>query len=122
MRARVNNRLALSGRLAPRGASILRRAAPLVRGHQAFSSLVDNLPTRLVRSHFAARVLSSLASLDTLSQKRDKDGMAESRSTPVLKPLAWVGSSKVDLRAFPGPARREAGYALYLAQIGMKAL
>ena len=48
--------------------------------------------------------------------------MADSRSTPALKPLAWVGSSKVDLRAFPGPARREAGYALYLAQIGMKAL
>jgi phage-related protein len=39
-----------------------------------------------------------------------------------LKPLEWIGSSKKDLNAFPGPARREAGYALYLAQIGMKAL
>jgi phage-related protein len=40
---------------------------------------------------------------------------------PVVKPLHWVGSSKDDLTAFPGPARREAGYALYLAQMGMKA-
>ena len=38
------------------------------------------------------------------------------------KPLEWVGSSKANLAAFPGPARREAGYALYLAQIGMKAV
>jgi phage-related protein len=38
-----------------------------------------------------------------------------------MKPLFWVGSSKRDLDAFPGPARREAGYALYLAQIGMRA-
>ncbi len=41
---------------------------------------------------------------------------------PALKPLEWVGSAKADLRAFPGPARREMGYALYLAQLGMKAL
>ena len=41
---------------------------------------------------------------------------------PVLKPLRWVGTSKKNLDAFPGPARREAGYALYLAQIGMKAV
>lgn len=40
----------------------------------------------------------------------------------VMKPLFWVGSSKGDLEAFPPPVRREAGYALYLAQIGMKAL
>lgn len=39
----------------------------------------------------------------------------------MLKPIEWIGSSKDDLAAFPGPARREAGYALYLAQIGMKA-
>lgn len=32
-----------------------------------------------------------------------------------------VGSAKEDLNQFPGPARREAGYAFYLAQIGMKA-
>ena|SRR5919201_3503833 len=41
--------------------------------------------------------------------------------TSAMKPLEWVGSSRQDLAAFPGPARREAGYALYLAQIGMKA-
>jgi phage-related protein len=44
------------------------------------------------------------------------------RKKPNLKPLEWVGSSKADLDAFPGPARREAGYALYLAQIGTRAL
>jgi len=41
---------------------------------------------------------------------------------PTPKPLVWVSSSKDDLSAFPGAARREAGYALYLAQIGMKAV
>jgi phage-related protein len=41
---------------------------------------------------------------------------------PTLKPLHWVASSKADLDAFPGPARREAGFALYLAQIGTKAV
>ena len=39
-----------------------------------------------------------------------------------MKPLEWIGSSQDDLNAFPRPARREAGYALYLAQIGMKAV
>ena len=38
-----------------------------------------------------------------------------------LKPLYWIGSARDDLISFPGPARREAGYALYLAQLGMKA-
>lgn len=46
--------------------------------------------------------------------------MKPEQSAP--KPLVWVGSSKEDLIAFPGPARREAGYALYLAQMGMKAI
>jgi phage-related protein len=41
---------------------------------------------------------------------------------PQLKPLEWVGSSKADLDSFPGSAQREAGYALYLAQIGTRAL
>jgi len=31
-----------------------------------------------------------------------------------------VGNSKEDLQTFPSPARREAGFALYLAQIGKK--
>jgi phage-related protein len=48
--------------------------------------------------------------------------MQESSSKPTMKPLKWIGTSKDDLIAFPAPARREAGYALYLAQIGMKAI
>jgi phage-related protein len=48
--------------------------------------------------------------------------MSEATSKPVPKPLIWIGSSKEDLIAFPGPARREAGYALFLAQIGRKAI
>ena len=42
--------------------------------------------------------------------------------TPSPKPLYWIGSSKRDLTEFPAAVRREAGYALYLAQIGMKAI
>jgi phage-related protein len=38
-----------------------------------------------------------------------------------LKPIVWVASSKGELSEFPGPVRREMGYALYLAQLGMKA-
>lgn len=38
------------------------------------------------------------------------------------KPIHWVGSAKKDLAAFPGPARREVGFALYLAQLGMRAM
>jgi phage-related protein len=48
--------------------------------------------------------------------------MPELPSKPVPKPLHWIASSKEDLIAFPGAARREAGYALFLAQIGMKAI
>lgn len=48
--------------------------------------------------------------------------MEEEPSMQELKPLIWVGASKKDLLAFPGPARREAGFALYLAQIGKKSL
>jgi phage-related protein len=39
---------------------------------------------------------------------------------PSLKPLHWVGSSKRDLLALPGEAVDVFGYALYLAQLGMK--
>jgi phage-related protein len=42
--------------------------------------------------------------------------------TPPIKSLEWVGAARHDLTAFPPPARREAGFALYLAQIGMKAM
>ena len=45
---------------------------------------------------------------------------AKRESTP--KPLLWIGSTKDDIGMFPGAARREVGYALYLAQIGMKAV
>ena len=48
--------------------------------------------------------------------------MEDPPAHPKLKPLKWIGASRDDLNAFPGPARREAGYALYLAQIGMKAV
>ena len=34
------------------------------------------------------------------------------------KPVRWVGSSRRDLRAFPAPARRDIGQALYAAQWG----
>jgi phage-related protein len=37
-----------------------------------------------------------------------------------LKPLSWVGSSRRDFRAFPGPVKDDMGYALYLAQIGKR--
>jgi phage-related protein len=39
-----------------------------------------------------------------------------------VRPIHWVGSAKKDLAAFPGAVRREFGFALYLAQLGMRAL
>jgi phage-related protein len=39
-----------------------------------------------------------------------------------MKPLNWVGSSQDDLCEFPPDVRREAGYCIYLAQTGDKAL
>jgi phage-related protein len=44
----------------------------------------------------------------------------ESKGRPA-KPLKWVGSSKGDLLRFPEIVRKEIGYAIYLAQIGLKA-
>jgi phage-related protein len=38
-----------------------------------------------------------------------------------LRTLHWVGSSLADLKKLPKDVRAEAGFALYLAQIGMKA-
>jgi len=38
----------------------------------------------------------------------------------MLRPLEWVGSSKDDLKAFPGPVQDHIGFALYQAQIGLK--
>jgi phage-related protein len=34
------------------------------------------------------------------------------------RPLAWIGSSRRDLRSFPRPVRRDIGRALYAAQQG----
>jgi len=39
---------------------------------------------------------------------------------PSLKPVIWVGSSRKDLREFPGPVQDHIGYALYVAQCGGK--
>jgi phage-related protein len=38
----------------------------------------------------------------------------------VVKPLEWVGSSKKDLLAMPDPVIDVVGYALHLAQQGLK--
>ena len=38
--------------------------------------------------------------------------------TPKEKPVAWRGSSRKDVRAFPDDARTEAGYQLHLLQQG----
>jgi phage-related protein len=39
---------------------------------------------------------------------------------PSLKPVIWVGSSRVDLREFPASVQDHMGYALYVAQRGSK--
>lgn len=38
-----------------------------------------------------------------------------------LKPVRWIGSSRVDLRAFPEAVRLRVGGALWEAQLGRKA-
>lgn len=37
-----------------------------------------------------------------------------------MKPVAFIGSARDDLRAFPTSAREDAGYQLYLVQIERK--
>jgi phage-related protein len=61
------------------------------------------------------------AAIDAVSQKRNTLLKGEGNA-PRPKPLEWVGSSKDDLARFPGAVKRECGYALYLAQLGMRAL
>ena len=39
---------------------------------------------------------------------------------PASKPVIWLGSSRKDLRGFPGPVQDHLGYALYVAQRGGK--
>ena len=36
----------------------------------------------------------------------------------MVKPVAWIGSSYRDFRAFPDPVQDMMGFALYLAQVG----
>jgi phage-related protein len=39
-----------------------------------------------------------------------------------MKPLHFIGSSRDDLSSFPDSVKREAGFALYLAQMGDKSV
>ena len=39
-----------------------------------------------------------------------------------VKKIIWIGSSRTDLKAFPAVVKDVIGYALYQAQIGLKAL
>lgn len=48
--------------------------------------------------------------------------MSDNPQKPAIQPLEWVGAAKQELETFPGPVRREVGFALYLAQIGEKAV
>jgi phage-related protein len=40
---------------------------------------------------------------------------------PKIKNVVWIGSSRKDLRSFPAEVKDVMGYALYQAQLGMKA-
>ena len=37
-----------------------------------------------------------------------------------MKPLIWLGSSRDDIRQFPGQVRQEAGFELYQVQRGLE--
>src|ERR1700693_4727652 len=39
---------------------------------------------------------------------------------PVIRPVAWIGSAKEDLSAFPEEVKDSIGFALYVAQQGGK--
>ncbi len=39
-----------------------------------------------------------------------------------MKPVHWIGSSKDDLSSFPDDVKKEAGFALYVAQKGDKSV
>jgi len=57
--------------------------------------------------------------LTLICQIKNNSAMDEG---PKLKALAWVGSSRKDLRKFPAEVRSVIGYALYQAQLGLKAM
>ncbi len=40
---------------------------------------------------------------------------------PKVKSIVWIGSSRRDLKAFPAEVKDVMGYALYQAQVGLKA-
>jgi phage-related protein len=44
----------------------------------------------------------------------------QNMSPPFVKPLVWVGSSLKDLREFPETVKDEMGFALYVAQCGLR--
>jgi phage-related protein len=58
----------------------------------------------------------SFAALDTLSLY----GYIRPMDRSKVKPLAWVGSSKRDLKRFPGEVQDRFGFALYGVQTGQK--
>jgi phage-related protein len=41
-------------------------------------------------------------------------------ASPSIKPVAWIGSTRVDLASFPEDVKDAIGYALYVAQRGGK--
>src|SRR5262245_10796558 len=41
--------------------------------------------------------------------------------TPKIKSIVWIGSSRRDLKSFPAEVKDVMGYALYQAQLGLKA-
>lgn len=41
-------------------------------------------------------------------------------TSPSIKPVVWIGSTKADLSAFPEEVKDAIGYALYVAQQGGK--
>lgn len=44
------------------------------------------------------------------------------RDVPKTKALAWIGSSRKDLKKFPAEVQSAMGFALYQAQLGLKAI
>ncbi|SRR5260370_22022828 len=40
---------------------------------------------------------------------------------PKIKSIVWIGSSRRDLKSFPAEVKDVMGYALYQAQVGLKA-
>ena len=38
----------------------------------------------------------------------------------IVRPLQWTGSSRTDLKRFPGPVQDRIGFALYQAQAGLR--